>query len=404
MANGDTTSGEPIGVPATPGYALPPVPTAAVVPPTPGISSSPPTEAKKSDFLGDIAKVTAIIGFFLYATGFLIWRAYLSSFGISAVGFLKAEYLASALCYLVVLIFVGLPVGLLVAKTIRRIKKEAESETSNPLRLLLLFWAFSTLQLSIQLPFVQLSIASRIVQVVMVIGVFVLLGAVVLAVRTQNQKLKVHLEELIWAPILLALSGISILLSSIDFTFFCVTVFYCALMGGYSLQWHKSFWKGLSPSYKIFVIAFFSWMLMLDIQIFGKNMFGQIPQSIGGGKPEKVLLRFSPTKQELGSLLEIPAITNSSGSHVFFGPVSILVRSDNEIFFVLPDELTRTKSTNILEKHSTNIVNLSSTNSVTNIVQTMETNIIKFTPRARQMRADLVDAIIYVPDEEKKKE
>jgi hypothetical protein len=352
-------------------------------------------EQKKRDFLSDFTKITVILGFFLYTIGFLIWRAYLFTFGISAVAFLRTEYLAAALCYLINLIVIGLPPALLAAKAIRHIKKQPESEVSNPLWVVLGFWAVATANLANQFPSWEFTAGVR-VWLYVTAGISLAQLALLLAAlkykweRVSKELQKPHSFLLVWA-----LQSVFLLAFRLDTGFFLWTVGWCALAGCYSLEGHKYFWQGLSFFYKAMVIAFFALTLVRNIQSFGKNVFGNIPQVIGGGKPERALLRFSPLKQELPWLLGIPEYTNTFGSNYIFGPVSILVRSEKELIFVL-DEV-EVRRTNVVSSFSTNINgSVSQTNIATNVVTLTNIDIAGKTPKARQLRTDSVDAVIYV--------
>ena len=63
---------------------------------------------------GETTKYTVFVIFLLYSVGFIIWHSSLGKFGVSAIAFLQAEYLAAAFCYLFVLATLSIPPVLLL--------------------------------------------------------------------------------------------------------------------------------------------------------------------------------------------------------------------------------------------------------------------------------------------------
>jgi hypothetical protein len=67
---------------------------------------------------------------------------------------------------------------------------------------------------------------------------------------------------------------------------------------------------------------------------FGKLQFGKMPRTFGGGRPQLAWLKFTSSEPKLGETLSL------SASNGFYGPVAILLRSESEILFVSPNDLT----------------------------------------------------------------
>ena len=48
------------------------------------------------------AQYSVLVAFGLYMIGFVVWHAYLATFSVSSLDFLRTEYFSAALCYLLV--------------------------------------------------------------------------------------------------------------------------------------------------------------------------------------------------------------------------------------------------------------------------------------------------------------
>jgi len=91
---------------------------------------------------------------------------------------------------------------------------------------------------------------------------------------------------------------------------------------------------GQSPLVRLVVCIFLGFVFLGNVVMFGVSQFGSLPKTIGGGRPELAMIRFSSSEQNLGSALDLP-FTNG-----FYGPVAILLRSEKEILFVPAKDLT----------------------------------------------------------------
>lgn len=171
------------------------------------------------------------------------------------------------------------------------------------------------------------------------------------------------------AVCILALGVLPLLFSSrIDLAFLLSTAtlyFSIVFINGISIE---SSWESFTSHLKALTIAGILFIVVAHARYFGAHQFGKIPQSVGGGQPLSALLVFKEDQQSLARTLEIPQFqsTNSTSttyvmstnsakaplgvsltntgprlqvtqtSNVFYGPVSILTRSEQEIIFFVP--------------------------------------------------------------------
>ena len=99
-----------------------PQPEAPSVTPVNPVSNQSGFELHKN--FSEATKYTVFIIFILYSIGFVIWHSYLGKFGVSAIAFLQAEYLAAAFCYLFVLATLSIPPVLLLRGIKRNIARK----------------------------------------------------------------------------------------------------------------------------------------------------------------------------------------------------------------------------------------------------------------------------------------
>ena len=96
---------------------------------SPSIPNQPAVEFHKN--FSEATKYTVFVIFALYSVGFIIWHAYLGRFGVTAITFLQAEYLAAAFCYLFVLATLSIPPILLLRGLKRNISSKGLIGISN---------------------------------------------------------------------------------------------------------------------------------------------------------------------------------------------------------------------------------------------------------------------------------
>jgi hypothetical protein len=178
-------------------------------------------------------------------------------------------------------------------------------------------------------------------------------------------------------------------------------------------------WKKSSLMTRALVVVLITLILISNIQSFAVSQFGEIPKSAGGGKPETVYIKLSLQNSDVAASMNIPAATNVELLKGFVGPIGVLLRSDKEILFINYADTNSSEyvTNDIVLSITTNLVTLQTTNSAdyqtvkhgtrmaNQIIATLQTNItynvsknilknpIKLT--ARQVRSDLVDAIIF---------
>jgi hypothetical protein len=134
------------------------------------------------------------------------------------------------------------------------------------------------------------------------------------------------------------------------------------------------------------------------------NPESEKPESFGKSTPEH---RFAPQYLDLASLLDIPVVAKADSPSGFAGPIQILMRSDKQLVFLtqantnLPEPLTNLVSLSA----TTNVVAIGMTNQEPQIKTNLPNAIINTAKlvtkpavktAAKQVRADLVDAIIFV--------
>jgi len=125
------------------------------------------------------------------------------------------------------------------------------------------------------------------------------------------------------------------------------------------------------------------------VQEFGNSVLGDIPRSVGGGRPENALVKLGANHTNLIAELNLP--TTNIFSNTLVGPITILFRSDKEIIFLenMPKNIT-----NVFTNITTNVLS----NGTTNCLTTLTTNIVanRARPNAKQIRTELVDSVIFL--------
>jgi hypothetical protein len=160
-------------------------------------------------------------------------------------------------------------------------------------------------------------------------------------------------------------------------------------------------WVKFNLPVRVLIVSLVGLILLSHVQLFGKVVFGVIPKSVGGGKPEKAFLHLDPQHASLVSALNFSTANQTIPTNNIVGPIGILLHSEKELIFVDYAQLTAAASlTNIvtntvlLTKLSTGVQTNLITNSIVNLTTNVVKNPLKF-GRAKQVRAEIVDAVIY---------
>jgi hypothetical protein len=142
------------------------------------------------------------------------------------------------------------------------------------------------------------------------------------------------------------------------------------------VHWH---WNTFSIPLKVLTVVCVGFVLIRHAQQFGAIQFGRIPEAVGGGEPLQALFVFGPEQRNLAALLGIPQFTSTNVINAqtvqtnatpttnaavkatttnfvaqpsvmssivpmqgFYGPVSILMKSEREIVFFIPNAVSKT--------------------------------------------------------------
>lgn len=378
-----------------------------------------PTELQK--FFNEATKYTVFTIFALYSLGFLIWHAFLGTYGVSSIGFLQTEYLSAAFCYLFVVTGFAIPPVILVESLVRQFffKNKTENEKQKPLYLLIYIWfLFST---KLTTAFFPDSASSPLKFKLILGGVLVgILYAVIIIVghkRWANSKAYVNFRKIdIVAVMLVFYVAVDVFMNhEVDKMFLTSSLLlYVGVVfsvGGDI----RVIWKESPFLLRIVLLCVTALILIANIQLFGSSQFGHIPRQVGGGKPESAYLKFSALHSELADSFGIPSATNIYLSSGFVGPVTILLRTDKELILLnnaeqhspetLTNDMLTSITTNLIPKVVTNETKLLNvvissktetlikTQLVYNVARSIIKNPVKMT--AKQVRVDLVDAVIF---------
>jgi len=372
----------------------------------------------------EATKYTVLVIAVLYAMGFIIWHSFLGTYGVSSIGFLQAEYLSAAICYILLVACFTMPLAVLLDHLL---KPRDPSKPGSTLSYLISVWYLITIQLLSM--FFPGSPESRLAKTYMVAAfallVSYLIGLVALRKRCGSSPWYKFISELdLFTLIMMGYLVIrTVQNSSISLMFILLSVCLYLVFFYHTGQDLRKTWPAAGLKVRSLLACLMCLLIISNLNVFGNSQFGKIHRGVGGGKPEQAYLKFSAQHQDLPFALRIPATQCFSPSNTFYGPVEILLRSDKELIFlnpaeaVLPDYLTNNVSTNALVILSTNFVTnvvavmltngtgAVAKNDVTNWSTTIQTNRldiitntvmknpIKIT--AKQVRADIVDAVMF---------
>ncbi|MBI3850104.1 MAG: hypothetical protein HY298_07425 [Verrucomicrobia bacterium] len=367
--------------------------------------TTPEPKFEPQKLLSEVTKYTVLAAFVLYSIGFLVWQSYLSQYGVTAIGFLKAEYISAAFCYLFVLITLGGPTAVFCDRWRTWRQGKGDDKT---IEILAGFWFLLVFRL-IYVFFPDTSRVNPSFSVttwVIVLMVGFLVCYVVCAIWWRNSKFTTMLRPSDFSIAVFCLVTVSALLYDKGlynaFVFWTMLLYWVVF---YMLSGNlRDAWANSTFMVRILLVSLILLVLISNVQLFGTSVFGLIPRQVGGGKPETAFIRLSPEHSDIATPLNLVNTNNVAVSNNLFGPVSILLRSEKEIIFVNYAELNRTESvTNVVTNILVNVITNVTTNEVatyeTNSIHTLKTNVVKNPTKAtaKQLRADLVDAIIFTP-------
>ena len=350
-----------------------------------------PHERKPSSWFSELSKYIVLGGFVFYVFGFVIWHSHLSQYGVNTPSLWKIEFFSASLCYFMVVVSISFPAAFLFARaTSARVETAFIKANGVSVYPLLFLYAFLLSQVSFLFFGTSIYLNTGALGVILVIlSLLQVSWALFLRVRELVKKpigsrLGKLLGHHLWfAGFALALSLTALIRSErVDgFFFFSTFMLYPSLtfLGGFQVE---LYWRGFSPPLKMLALVCAGFVLISHARMFGNRQFGRIPQAVGGGQPLKALLVFGPEQRNLTSLLSIPQFnqtnsnptptvstnsgptTNTSTSvsttnvstltsmvqpvaqtQAFYGPVSILMKSEREIVFFVP---TVNSKTNLL--------------------------------------------------------
>ncbi len=396
--------------------------------PNPAQGAKSPTDF--GTLFSEATKYTVFAVFALYSIGFLVWHAYLSKFGITSVGFLQTEYLSAAICFLMLMVAFGLPPALLYERWIKRNQSGKKTVFDFAFVVMLawivMWWLFAAALFPSD--FAALDSTRRIARW-LIVAFFPYSGLwFYLFIKARKIKpLLPTLETLNPINVLIfSLWGaqmLSLFLSSLISQTFLLMAIITVLGVLYGIHTIRDDWAHVSLLSKGLLGCGVLLAVIFNALLFGEDQFGKIDRSMGGGKPETAYLKFSPQAPELASALSLTVVTNFPTLNGFFGPVSVLLRSEKELFLVnfaetsIPEFATNRTViaviTNISSGWSTNLLSNITTNGngqkVTNNAAMPEKSVTNETTvrvwedhlknparlTAKQVRSELIDVVIY---------
>jgi len=364
-------------------------------------------------FFNEAAKLTVFAIFVLYSIGFIIWHSYLGTYGVSSIAFLQTEYLSAAFCYLFLAISFSIPPALLLERLFLRLGKR-ENPDSEKVSFLIFFWYILCVRLvGLFFPDPNPSLIPdkyfKYGSIAMIIYIITLVSC---KKKWGNKKIYEKLASFDALSIFLAGYVILFLFLNHEVSrlFLLSNLFLYVITLFFAGKDIRKVWKNAELLLKILIFSFLSLILIGNVQLFGNSQFGKIPKRVGGGKPETAFIMISKEHQEVVAFLNIPDSIQEYSNGVM-GPIDIIIRSDKDIIFIKhakPDAVEN--QTNHVVSTETNLqkvapINLS-TGKVSDITKNIRTNVVEATTTnisegistvyAKQIRADLVDGIIFV--------
>ena len=341
-----------------------------------------PSEQKpgqRESWIAEFSKYAVIGVFALYVFGFIIWYAHLAKYGLGPPSFWKIEFLSASLCYFAIVFSIAFPAAILFSRINMPFDRSINFMQSSNVSLypLLILSAFLVTQVR------RLFFPTRILDQTipwwawLAICLFALQIAIsiLLRVRKITGRIPNIVKSNLWFALYIVLWSIYGLWHSdrVDRMFLLATsclYLSATFVSGLMIEEH---WKSFSPHLKVLSFACATFLLVQNAQLFGSSQFERIPQGVGGGEPLRALLVFTPEQEGVAAVLSIPRAdtspqrvtplgnvgtngvfggeprthdTNSLGATAvskfavptrsFYGPVSILMKSDRDIIFIVP--------------------------------------------------------------------
>jgi hypothetical protein len=346
-------------------------------------------------FFNEATKYTIFGIFILYSIGFLIWHSYLAQYGVSSFEFLQAEYFSATICYLIFVTMFALPAALLYMVLLEK-KKIGNVGASA----IVFIWSTISYQfLANFFPNYMFSISSTLMKVIFIITALMLGYVILFGFLTINLHFKWTVKWG-WKRTPEAMRNLVGKLNFVTVSVIAIGIIYCfsipelskpylilslflypVLSYGFEMG-GRNHWNEGGNFIKILIVTFCALVIIGNIQMFGAAQFGKVSRQMGGGKSETAYVRFAPQYLDLATLLNIPIVAKTDSPSGFAGPIQILMRSDKQLVFLTPN------NTNSSELFT----NLALSSATTNVVATKLAD----KTAAKQVRADLVDAIIFV--------
>jgi hypothetical protein len=342
MANSDTATAAESTSTAAPlraGVAAPP-PAAAI--PNPAlvtmVTTSPNFSFPKGwNHVTEAAKLLAIAVFAVYATGFIIWHAYLGQYGITPHGLLRTEFMSAAFCYSMLTFAFAVPGAMLLNTLLEDMSLEEKSQKPKKpdtfYRGLFLVWGVVLQRLNtVFFPDGGASISSDVITYMICAALIHMLIDIGLKHRLSGRGLKI-LQSNVWPFLyLIGIPATSVFLNSnTSLAFLLMAIILVPGCKAAFVPHLKTYWGEGSHGLRALIVFAFFLVFLSHVHIFATYQFNKIPKSVGGGKPEQAYVKFKTPDTNTASFF---GIREENGN---FGPMHILLHSDSEIIF-LPGE------------------------------------------------------------------
>jgi hypothetical protein len=316
------------------------------------------------EVLADAAKLTVFFVFIMYAMGFVIWTSYLGKYGFATSGLLQVEYISSAFCYLFLFSFLALPAVWVFMTRIQRKELNQSLHKRESFRLVGVLWTL------VMLPAVSLYFPNEKVSSAMWLSLLVASLALchsMMMIWIYKNKIKRIVEKgeqpylskrdaILTSNLWLGLYSFIIILIIVQYSpamdkkyFIQTPIMFLALPLIFISRSDKETTRHL-PLFNALIALFAFTALITNVQTFGARQFEAIPKWLGGGKPQRALLRLGANNQELAELLQLKHcsldhINKVNATNGFYGPVQILMKTDKEIYFTIDEAISTNKHT-----------------------------------------------------------
>jgi hypothetical protein len=398
--------------------------------------AQPAAPGNFSSILSQATQYTVLAAFILYATGFIIWHAFLGTYGVSPLNFVETEYFSAAIIYIAVTVSLGLPPALLFHRWYNRLhhtSPDTAPKGDKISEIIFVWYAVSSQLIRVLFPGSGAASTWAFVVYIAAFAFFVIATAIAFYVYVQAFRLNTpeairrveKFRKFDYITVFFVVFGLLNLITipSLNKWFlFSTTILYASVTQGFG-GYLPDLWRKSSTFARIALSILVCLIMAAHLQLFGIQQFGKIRRDVGGGKPETAYFKFSTNHTDLAKSLNIPVATNLPFLDAFYGPVSIIYKSDKEVLIVneaeaaLPTSLTN-KMVQFIPTNGpvglrTNFDFVVTTNPAGQIITNQNariepvfgpTNFMKISygqvPNpvrltAKQLRAELLDAIVY---------